>query len=199
MPTGVALRDARQQLFAAAERVLLRDGANALTSRSVTAEAGCAKGVLHRHFADFDAFLTELVLDRVEMIEREGEALRGSAGSGEIADRVTDALTELFGSVAVAIVGLVTARDALRTRLREATGGTGVPLLTQAAAALAAYLTAERELGRLAPDSDVDTLALTLIGSGHLLFAGRDGGPPPRAEVERVVAGALGGAVRRPT
>jgi AcrR family transcriptional regulator len=42
----VALRDARQQLFDAAERILLRSGPNALTSRAVTAEAGCAKGVL---------------------------------------------------------------------------------------------------------------------------------------------------------
>nr|MDQ6938034.1 TetR family transcriptional regulator [Actinomycetota bacterium] len=55
MPTGVALRDAREQLFHAAERVLLRAGPNALTSRAVTTEAGVAKGVLHRHFADFDA------------------------------------------------------------------------------------------------------------------------------------------------
>ena len=51
MPTGTAIRDAREQLFAAAERILLRDGPNALTSRAVTTEAGFAKGVLHRHFA----------------------------------------------------------------------------------------------------------------------------------------------------
>ena len=69
MPTGVALRDVREQLFAAAERVLLRDGPHALTSRAVTAEAGCAKGVLHKHFADFDAFLAELVMDRIARLE----------------------------------------------------------------------------------------------------------------------------------
>src|ERR1700724_3650096 len=65
VPTGVAIRDPRGQLFDAAERVLLRDGPAALTSRAVTAEAGVAKGVLHRHFADFDAFLAAFVLDRV--------------------------------------------------------------------------------------------------------------------------------------
>ena len=77
MPTGVALRDPRQQLFDAAERVLLRDGATALTSRAVTTEAGVAKGVLHRHFADFDAFLAELVLDRIARVEAQAAALRG--------------------------------------------------------------------------------------------------------------------------
>ena len=54
MPTGVAHPRVREHLFEAAERVLLREGPSALTSRAVTTEAGCAKGVLHRHFADFD-------------------------------------------------------------------------------------------------------------------------------------------------
>ena len=39
---------------------------------------------------------------------------------------------------------------------------------------IASYLTVERELGRIAADADVDTLAPMLIGAGHLLFAGRD-------------------------
>ena len=80
MPTGVAIRDAREQLFDAAERVLLRDGPNALTSRAVTTEAGCAKGVLHRHFADFDAFLAELVADRIARLEGQAAALRAPPG-----------------------------------------------------------------------------------------------------------------------
>lgn len=36
MPTGVALHDAQARLLAAAERVLERDGVDALTSRAVT-------------------------------------------------------------------------------------------------------------------------------------------------------------------
>src|SRR5690242_4103096 len=138
MPTGVALRDAREQLFAAAERILLRAGPNALTSRAVTAEAGVAKGVLHRHFPDFDAFLAELVLDRAARIDAKAAALRETAGTGTVADNLTHALIALFGPVAVAIVGLITFRDGLRTRLREA-GQTGVPLLTQGSAMIASY------------------------------------------------------------
>ena len=52
---------------------------------------------------------------------------------------------------------------------------------------IAAYLTAERDLGRIAADADVDTLAPTLIGAGHLLFAGRDGTP----DLTKVVATVL--------
>ena len=78
MPTGVHLRDARQQLFDAAERILLRAGPNALTSRAVTDEAGCAKGVLHRYFTDFDAFLADLVLDEMALTRRWVLAITGS-------------------------------------------------------------------------------------------------------------------------
>ncbi|MFI6918887.1 TetR/AcrR family transcriptional regulator [Nonomuraea spiralis] len=196
MPTGVALRDVREQLFDAAERILLRDGPNALTSRAVTAEAGCAKGVLHRHFADFDAFLAELVTDRIRRVEAQAAALREDAGTATVAENLTLALLELFGSVAVAVVSLVIARDGLRARLRLA-GSTGIPVLSEATSMIAAYLTAEREMGRIAVDADVDALALTLIGSGHLLFAGREDDPPDAADVQWIVTTAIADVVQR--
>ena len=209
MPTGVAIRDPREQLFDAAERILLKDGPNALTSRAVTTEAGVAKGVLHRHFADFDAFLAELVVDRIARLEHQAAALRDSAGTGTVAGNLTDALTDLFGSVAVAIVALIISRDNLRARLRRATPDgpvrlrqarpAGVPLLAEATAMIASYLTIERDLGRIAPDADVDTLAPMLIGTGHLLFAGCDGTPPEPGAVAKVVAAALASVVPEPS
>lgn len=197
MPTGVALQDAREQLFDAAERVLLRDGPSALTSRAVTTEAGCAKGVLHRHFADFDAFLAELVLHRIARIDAEAAALRNSAGTGTVVGNLTGALTDLFASVAVAIVGLVISRHELLARLRHATP-TGIPLLTEAAAMIASYLNAERELGRIAAGADVDTLAPTLIGAGHMLFAGREGAPPDAEAVRNVVITVVARVLQEP-
>jgi AcrR family transcriptional regulator len=194
MPTGVAIRDPREQLFDAAERILLRAGPNGLTSRAVTTEAGFAKGVLHRHFDDFDAFLAELVLDRIGRLDYGASALRDSAGTGTIADNLTRALIDLFGPVAVAIVGLVTFRDGLRARLRQA-GLAGVPLLAQGAEMIASYLAAERDLGRIAAGADVDTLALTLIGSAHLLCAGREGVPPDAEAVRKVVITVSAGVV----
>ncbi|RSN57649.1 MULTISPECIES: TetR/AcrR family transcriptional regulator [Actinomadura] len=197
MPTGVAIRDVRRQLFGAAERVLLRDGPSGLTSRAVTTEAGCAKGVLHRHFADFDAFLAELVRDRVAGLDAQGAALRAAAGTGTVAGNLTAALTELFGTVAVAIVGLVTSRDELRARLRRDRPA-GVPLLTEAAAMVASYLAAERDRGRVAADADLDALAPALIGAGHLLFADRTAAPPDADAVRAVVTTVIAGALRRP-
>ena len=200
MPTGVHLRDARQQLFDAAERVLLRDGPNGLTSRAVTDEAGCAKGVLHRHFSDFDAFLTDLVLDRAAQLETQASALRESAGTGAVADNLTSALATLFGPIPVTLIPLITFRDELRARLRQARPGGGIAILAETATAISAYLADERERGRIAADADIDSLTLSLVGGGHLLFADRDPGPPDLAAVNKLVTAVIADAVqRRPT
>jgi AcrR family transcriptional regulator len=188
----VALRDAREQLFAAAERILLRDGPSALTSRAVTEEAGVAKGVLHRHFADFDDFLAGLVHDRAARIKAQSAVLLESAGTGTVAGNIADALTELFGSVAAQILALVIFRDELRARLRE-TWPRGIPLTMEAAAMIRDYLAAERDLGRVAAGADLPALAPMLIGAAHLLFADRDAGPPDDAELRATVAAAIPG------
>jgi hypothetical protein len=108
-----------------------------------------------------------------------------------VAGNVTDALIAVFGPVAVVIVGLVTSRHELLARLRRTTP-TGIPLLTEATALVAGYLEIERERGRIAADADVGALAPMLVGSGHLLLAGRESRPLPE-EVHRVVTAALAG------
>jgi len=195
VPTGVAIRDVRQHLFAAAERVLLRDGPSGLTSRAVTMEAGCAKGVLHRHFADFDAFLAELVLDRIDQVGRQSAALLASAGTGTVTGNLTGALADQFGSVAVKIVSLLIFRDDLRARLRE-TIPSGVPVATEVAAMVSAYLAAERDLGRIAAGADIGTLALTLIGTAHLLAVDRESAQPDTEAVAAMVAAVLAGVLK---
>ena len=189
MPTGIALKDAREQLFAAAERVLLRDGPSGLTSRGVTDEAGVAKGVMHRHFADFDAFLAELVHDRAARITTQAAALLETAGTGTVAGNIADALTELFGSVAAEILALIIFRDELRARLRE-TWPRGIPLTREAVEMIRDYLAAEQDLGRVAADADLPMVAAMLIGAAHLLFADRDQPPAPEA-VRQTVAAAI--------
>jgi AcrR family transcriptional regulator len=191
------MRDARAQLFDAAERVLLRDGPSALTSRAVTAEAGCAKGVLHRHFADFDTFLAEFVLDRIARLGEQAAILRHAAGTGTVAANLTRALTDLFQSPAREILGLVTSRHEMLARLRPTTP-TGIPVLAEATAMFASYLRLEREIGRVNPSADVDALAPMLIGTGHLLFAGQQNALPESDAVEKLVTGVIAGAVPGP-
>ena len=170
MPTGVPIRDVREQLFDAAKRVLLREGPDALTSRAVTTEAGVAKGILHRYFPDFDAFLAAFVLSYIERLDARSNELRASAGTGEVGDNVASALAEVLDATAAEIVGLVCSRHRLLDRLRLTTPA-GIPLLAEITKMIATYLTAERGLGRIAIATDVDRLAVLLVGGAHLLTA----------------------------
>ncbi|KOV79212.1 TetR family transcriptional regulator [Nocardia sp. NRRL S-836] len=186
------MRDVREQLFDAAERVLREGGPSALTSRAVTEAAGVAKGVLHRHFADFDAFLAEFVLDRATRTEARLSEL--TAGEGEVVGNLADAIAAVFTSVAVSVVALISFRDDLRARLRE-TWPAGVPVLTEAVELIAVYLAGEQRCGRISDGVDVDGLAPMLIGSAHLLFADRQVRPDAEA-VRRMVRQVVGSSIR---
>ncbi len=195
MPTGVHLRDVRKQLFDAAERVLLRDGPHALTSRAVTTEADVAKGVLHRHFADFDDFLAEFARERITRLADQAALLRAAAGTRTVAENLIDALAELFDPVTLALTSLVFFRDELRVRLRHQNG---LPILAEARDMLKNYLSAEREQGRIAADAEVESLSLSLIGAAHLLFAGRRRGTlPETGELEKMVHTVIADVLQR--
>ena len=179
MPTGVPIHDIQEQLLAAAERVLLRDGPDALTSRAVTTEAGVAKGILYRHFPDLDTFLATFVLSRIEQLDAQSAELRASAGTGSLGENLATALVDALDPTATQIISLVCCRRSLLERLRVTTPD-GIPLLAETARMIAAYLTAERGLGRIALTVNVDTLALMLVGGAYLLIAPDPGGPPDR-------------------
>ncbi|MFE3849923.1 hypothetical protein ACFXPN_02125 [Streptomyces griseorubiginosus] len=97
------------------------------------------------------------------------------------------ALTDLCETIALCVVGLVIARDALRARLREAGAGEcrccGRPRRWWPTVS-----PPSGDWGRVPADADVDMVALTLIGAGHLLFADADAedAAPRTAEVRRV-------------
>jgi hypothetical protein len=144
---------------------------------------------------DFDAFLAELVLDRIDRIARQSAELRARAGTGTVAGNLAAVLTDLLGSVVAKIVSLLIFRDDLRARLRQTTPS-GVPLATEAAAMIASYLAAERDLGRIAADADVGTLGPMLIGAAHLQFAGDQTGQPQPEAIRKMVTSFLSGVLR---
>lgn len=169
-PTGVHIRDPRQQLVDAAERLLLREGPAALSSRAVTEEAGVAKGVLHRHFADFDDLLVALVRRRDAQIAAEKVALQSKAGTGEVCPNVARVLPVLVSPSTARLAAVVVVRDELAARLSDGPGM--LPPLLSAVDSLDGYLMNERSLGRIAADADTTALAQALVGAAQLLTSG---------------------------
>ncbi|MFF5404546.1 TetR/AcrR family transcriptional regulator [Streptomyces misionensis] len=192
-PRGVATPDVRERLFAAAERVVERAGPGALTSRSVTTEAGCAKGLLHAHFAGFDEFVAELCLDRFARTAARARALPGLAGQGTVAGNLDSVVLALFDSGGPALSGLAMARPAAMARVRAALEG-GAPGFAAIQEAVAGYLTAEQGLGRVARSVDPGTAALAIVGTAHhLLMTGWPGAPDPRPAMRRLVSALVAG------
>lgn len=191
MPTGTPIHNIREQLFSAAERVLLRDGADAVTSRAVTTDAGVAKGILHRHFPDFDAFLAAFTLTQIEKLDVLARQLRAAAGTGTVAGNLADALAEALTPTAIRSITLICSREELLTRLRLTTP-TGIPIAAETTKMIAGYLTAERGLGRIAIDTDVDLLATILVGGAHLRATEYDDLRLDRPELADLLTTAIG-------
>ncbi|MEV3971436.1 TetR/AcrR family transcriptional regulator [Streptomyces sp. NPDC050698] len=190
-PRGVATPDVRERLFAAAERVVEQGGPGALTSRAVTAEAGCAKGLLHAHFAGFDEFVAELCLDRFARTATQARELARLVGQGAVARNVEAVALALFDSGGLALSGVAMARPAAALRIREALEG-GAPGFTAIQDAVTRYLAEEQKLGRVAKTLVPHTVALAVVGTAHhLLMTGWPGAPDPRPAMTALVEALL--------
>jgi AcrR family transcriptional regulator len=193
MPRGVAIPEVRDQLFAAADRVLARDGPAGLTTRAITAEAGVANGVMHRHFRDLDAFLAAFAGIRFAAIAGTAASLPSRAGKSSVAANLTDAVVALFGANALALMSLVAARPELGPAV-EHSSAAGSGGIGDVEGHFAAYLDAEKQADRIDPGTDTQALAFTLIGAVHHLVITNPGGIPDlTARVRRIVAALLAG------
>ncbi|MFD8543000.1 TetR/AcrR family transcriptional regulator [Streptomyces sp. NPDC059649] len=192
-PRGVAIPDVRDRLFDAAERVLADAGPAALTSRAITTEAGCAKGLLHAHFSGLDGFIAALVLDRFARIARQAGQLPGQAGTATVAENLHKVALGLLTSVNPTVAGLAMTRPAASLTIRQALEA-GAPGFTAIEDSIAEYLDAERQLGRLADGTDSRAVSLALVGSvHHLLMTGWAGTPDPRAQLKGLVTQLVAG------
>ncbi|MFH8746490.1 TetR/AcrR family transcriptional regulator [Streptomyces rimosus] len=192
-PRGVATPDVSERLFAAAERIVERDGPGALTSRAVTTEAGCAKGLLHAHFAGFDEFVAELCLSRFARAAAKARALSGLVGQDTVARNLEAVTLALFESGGPSLSGLAMARPTATLRIREALEG-GAPGFHAIQEAVTGYLKAEQELGRVAATVDPDAVALAVVGAAHhLLMTSWPGAPDPWPSMARLVTALVEG------
>ncbi|WP_307714878.1 TetR family transcriptional regulator [Streptomyces sp. V4I23] len=187
-PRGVAVPNARERLFAAAERVVAAAGPGALTSRAVTDEAGCSKGLLHAHFAGgLDEFVAELVLDRLARTAALAADLPARAGTDTVAANLSGVATALLTATGPDVSGLALTRPGAAERFRDAMAS-GAPGFAAIQESVTRYLDAERSLGRVPAGLDTAAAALALVGTvHHLLMTTWPGAPDPREQVERLV------------
>lgn len=193
-PRGVAVPDARERLFAAAERVVVQGGPGALTSRAVTDEADCSKGLLHAHFpGGLDEFVAELALDRLARTAALAAELPARAGRDTVAANLTGVAYVLLDSGGPAMSGLALTRPGAALRFREAMAG-GAPGFTAVQESFAEYLRAEQRAGRVADGVDAEAVALAIVGTVHhlLMTTWSSADPDPREQIGRLVRALTG-------
>jgi AcrR family transcriptional regulator len=194
-PRGVAIPDVRQRLFAAAERVLAREGAGALTSRSIASEAGCAKGLLHNHFADLDEFVADLVLDRLAEAADQISQLPAHVSTRTVAENLAEAAQALLDSNAPAVAGAAMTRAGASARVRQAFRD-GAPGFAAIEASLTDYLEAEKTHRRVAANIDSAAVALAIVGTAHHLIMTGEAAPADQQDRLRRVVDMLEVAAR---
>lgn len=194
---AAALRDdgspgLREHLIATTERIIATHGTAGLTVRAVAREAGVADGVLYNHFTDKEELLATALRAHVRTVE-ESLAELPEPGAGTVEANLRAYLAyglAMHRAILPAFAGLLN-RPTVLTRFAELDehGGDWRDRLT-------AYLHAERELGRIAPDAHIDTAAAMLVGICHdTVLAGllRPDRSPAEPAVEPVVATLLTG------
>jgi AcrR family transcriptional regulator len=189
MPRGVAIPEIRQQLFAAVERLIAGEKPSQLTGRAVTREAGVATGLLYAHFADFDDFLAGYAIDRAFQISGEVAGLLQRAGSGTVAGNLSQAVLAMPSGTLLALTRLMAFRPELAAKVEAVLGG-GTAGLQAVERAIADYLAAEHQLGRVPATADTEALALTVVAVLH--HVALTGGTDSTADTRiRRVMGAL--------
>ncbi|HEX5405228.1 MAG TPA: helix-turn-helix domain-containing protein [Pseudonocardiaceae bacterium] len=185
-------RSLREHLIATAERMISDRGTATLTVRAIAREAGVADGVLYNHFADKEDLLANALHAYVRTVER-GLGVLPEPGASTVEANLRAHLAyglALHKAILPAFTGLLT-QPAVLTKFAEL-GDHGGDWRDK----LLGYLRAERELGRLAADAQVDAAAAMLVGVCHqsvlstLLPPGAESGT---TTIQSVVTAALDG------
>lgn len=187
MPRGVVIPEIRQQLFAAVERVIARDGSGKVSGRAITVEAGVATGLLYTHFSDLDAFLTAYAVDRSFAISATSATLAEEAGLGDVAGNITAALLATPLVTIRTLTRLLAARPELIDQVQDILGPNTAGL-GAIRPAVVGYWIEEQRLGRINAQDDPEALALAVVGALHHLVLGDATERSIRADLTRTVA-----------
>ncbi|MFE9242980.1 TetR/AcrR family transcriptional regulator [Nocardiopsis sp. NPDC006938] len=175
----------RQRILDAAAEVMERLGLANATTKEIARSSGYSEATLYKHFADKSELFLEVLRHRFPPFVAELAALPERVGRGDVRATLCDVVVGAvpFFRHGAPMLGSLFAEPALLRRHREGLDahGAGPHNVNRA---VAGYLGAERDLGRLTPDTDPDATAALLVGAcfqrGFLeAFGGGAEGLPP--------------------
>lgn len=189
-PRGRAT-DTRERIVDAAAQVMGTLGLARATTKQIAAAAGYSEATLYKHFHDKTELLLSVLGERLPPLVALLTRLPEQAGQGEVAERLEEVASQAvrFYQRQIPMLASLFAEPALLDRYREALAAVGAGP-HKANQALAAYLRAERELGRIDASVDPDAGAAMLLGAcfQRAFLSAFSGDPIPAAERARLAA-----------
>ena len=175
----------RARLVAAARKIVLRDGARAMTMRAVAQEANCAVGLPYKFFANREEIVLEVIAIDLGRITKKLDAWVKKAGKGSIGGNLDQFATIFLSSHVPALMQANQLDDELFMRkLEHATEESGIVRTFDDA--VAEYLAIEQGLGRIRADIDTHAFGFLITGAIHnLVVAGSQYPRPSRAALRR--------------
>jgi AcrR family transcriptional regulator len=155
----------RARLLDATLAVVAEVGYARASTRAIAERAGVAEGTIYRHFRDKTALFFAAALEPSTEVLAWVEGLPGRAGTSTVEENLEGALLRLAELERhVLPLEIALRADPQFARQRQAALEPGATL-PGPPAALAAYLAAERDFGRVSPNVDPTSAALVLLAT----------------------------------
>jgi AcrR family transcriptional regulator len=160
-----SVQELRERILDATLEVIRERGMARTRTNAIARAAGCAEGSIYRYFSGKPELLHEVVRTRLPRLIDVLLGLPRRAGTGTVRANLLEvalAASAFYEEVVALYAGVIADAELLDQRsnlfLRELEAD-------QAAGALADYLRAEQQLGRIHEDADPDAAAQLLLAS----------------------------------
>jgi AcrR family transcriptional regulator len=156
----------RERMIEAAERVMRSKGLAHATTKEIAREAGYSEGAIYKHFESKEGLFIRVLTDRLPPFAGVlGELPRraGRAALEDVLEEVAGAALAFYGESFPMSVSVFSEPGLLARHREEMDRRDAGP--QKANEALAAYLEAERDLGRVREDADPEAAAAMLLGA----------------------------------
>jgi len=152
--------DQKERLLAATEKLLSSHGLGAVSTRDIAKAANVAEGALYHHFGDKAELIVSVVLHQLGDFPEVLQSLPLQVGQNTVPKNLETVLESAFAfhhRITPLVCSLFADQELLakvRGMMNERSMGPG-----RAAVAIAAYLRAEQQLGRVSASSDPGTIS----------------------------------------
>lgn len=156
----------RKDILAAAEQVIRDRGVARATTRQIAEVAGCSEGSIYNYFPSKEELVAHAVGERIAAFPARAHALSELAGTGEVADNLTELARLAIGffyRVAPMMVAMMVDPATMRRCARAIDAAGHGPRWTMRA--VVEYLRREQGLGRVRSDASLEGTALCLVGA----------------------------------